>query len=112
VSGDRRQLAARREMLLARSARLRGELAADGGLLAVRFHTVDRLVATARTNSGRLVFIGAAVLMLFGRPRRLLRIAVKALALWPLVGPLLPHVRRFFTDRDRDRDAGDASAAG
>jgi hypothetical protein len=40
------------------------------------------------------------------------RLALKGLALWPLVGPLLPHVRRFFTEREPDRDAGDASAAG
>jgi hypothetical protein len=102
VSNHRRQLAARREVLCARSDRLRSELAADAGALGVRFRTADRLVAVARSDSGRLLLAGAAVLLLFGRPRRLLRLAVKALALWPVIVPLVPHMKRFFAARDRD----------
>ena len=108
MSRDRRQLAARRELLLARSARMRSELAADAGALAVRFRTVDRLVAVARSDAGRFLAIGVAALLLFGRPRRLLRLAAKALALWPVIVPLLPRVKRFFSARDRD----DAPASG
>jgi hypothetical protein len=106
MSSHRRQLAARRELLRARSARLRDELAADAGALGVRFALADRVVAAARSDSGRLLLVGAAVLLLFGRPRRLLRLAVKALALWPIVVPLVPHVKRLFGDRTR----GEASA--
>ena len=102
MSDHRRQLAARRERLRARSARLRGELAADAGALGVRFALADRLVAAARSDSGRLLLVGAAVLLLFTRPRRLLRLGLKALALWPVVVPLLPHVKRFFGERARD----------
>ena len=95
-----RRLAARRELLCARSARLRGELAADAGTLGVRFRVADRLVAVTRSSSGRLLLLGAAALLFFGRPRRLIGLAVKALALWPLLGPLLPQLRRFFAARD------------
>jgi hypothetical protein len=110
VSQQRQQLEARRQALRARSARLRGELAEDAGALGVRLRIADRLVAVARSDSGRLLLAAAAALVFFGRPRRIVRLALKGLALWPLVGPLLPHVRRVFSERSRD--AGDASAAG
>jgi hypothetical protein len=106
MSDHRRKLAARREFLRARSARLRDELAEDAGALGVRFALADRIVAVARSDSGRLLLVGAAVLMLFGKPRRLLRLGVKLLALWPIVVPLLPHVKRWFGDHTR----GEASA--
>ena len=102
-----RELAARRELLCARSARLRSELADDAGALGVRFRVADRLVAVARSDSGKLLLAGAAALVFFLKPRRIVRLAVKALALWPLVGPLWPHVRRFFAERDR----GEASVS-
>jgi hypothetical protein len=94
-----RHLAARREQLCAHSARLRGELAADAGALGVRFQVADRLVAAARSDSGRLLLAGAALLVLFARPRRVLRLGLKALALWPIVVPLVPHVKKFFAER-------------
>ena len=102
-----RQLAARREVLCAQSARLRAELADDAGALGVRFRVADRLVAVARSDSGRLLLAGAAALVFFAKPRRIVRLALKALALWPLVGPLLPRIKGFFAERDR----GDASAS-
>jgi hypothetical protein len=103
-----RQLAARREVLCARSARLRSELADEGGALGTRFRIADRMVAVGRSDYGRLLLVGAAALVFFGRPRRIVGLALKTLALWPLVSPLLPHVKRFFTEREH----GDASAAG
>ncbi len=103
-----RQLAARREVLCARSARLRSELADDSGALGVRLRIADRMVAVARSDSGRLLLVGAAALVFFGRPRRVVGLALKLLALWPLLGPLLPRVKRFLTERD----AGDAPASG
>jgi hypothetical protein len=101
VTDHRRQLAARRERLSARSDRLRREFAGDARELAERFALADRIVAVARSDSGRLLFIGAATLLLFGRPRRVLRLAIKALALWPMVIPLVPHVKRWFAAGDR-----------
>lgn len=109
MSNHRRQIATRRELLRARGVRLRRELATDAGAISERFALADRIVAAARSDAGRLLLIGAATLLLFGRPRRLLRLAVKALTLWPVVVPLLPHARRFFAGRERDR--GEASAA-
>lgn len=104
----RHQLVVRREALRARSARLRRELATDAGSLGVRFRVVDRLLAVARSDSGRLLLAGAAVLVFFGKPRRIVGLALKALALWPLIGPLLPPLKRLFTERQ----PGDASARG
>ncbi len=101
MSSHRRQIAARREVLCARSERLRGELAGDAAALGERFALADRVVAAARSDAGRLLLIGAATLLLFGRPRRLLRLAVKALTLWPVVVPLLPHVKRLFATREQ-----------
>ena len=103
----RHHLAARRELLCARSARLRSELADDAGALGVRFRVADRMVAVARSDSGRLLLAGVGALVFFAKPRRIVRLALKVLALWPLVGPLLPHVKRLFAERDR----GDAAAA-
>jgi hypothetical protein len=102
MSRRQRQLAARREVLCAQSARLRSELADDADALGVRFRIADRLVAVARSDAGKMLLAGAAVLVFFGRPRHILRLALKALALWPLVAPLLPHVKRFFGERERD----------
>ena len=85
---------------------MRGELADDAGALGIRFRIADRIVAVARSDAGRLLLAGAAVLVFFGRPRRLLRLGLKLLALWPIVGPLLPHAQRLF----REREHGDASA--
>jgi hypothetical protein len=108
VSNHRHQVAVRREALRARSARLRRALAGDAAALGERFALADRIVAVARSDAGRLLFIGAATLLLFGRPRRLLRLAVKALTLAPMVIPLVPHVKRFLAARER----GEASASG
>jgi len=106
VSHHRHEVAARREALRARSARLRRSLAADAGALGERFALADRVVALARSDAGRLLFIGGAAALLFGRPRRLLSLALKALALWPVVVPLVPHVKRLLAGRSR----GEASA--
>lgn len=106
MSNHRRQLAARRALLCARSDRLRRGLAGDAAALGERFAIADRIVAVARSDSGRLLFISAATLLLFSRPRRLLRLAAKALALWPVVVPLVPHVKRLLAARQR----GEASA--
>ena len=91
---------ARRELLCARSQRLRHELAGDAAALGERFALADRIVAAARSDAGRLLLVGAATLLLFARPRRLLRLAVKALALWPVVVPLVPHVKRLLATRE------------
>jgi YqjK-like protein len=99
VSSHRRQIAARREMLRARSQRLRGQLADDAAALGKRFELADRIVAAARSGAGRPLLIGAAALLLFNRPRRLLRLAVKALTLWPVIVPLVPHVKRLLATR-------------
>jgi hypothetical protein len=107
VSSDRQQIAARRERLRARSERLRSELAGDAAALGRRFALADRIVAVARSGAVRPLLVGAATLLLFNRPRRLLRLAVKALALWPAIAPLVPHVKRLLAARDDSRPSAE-----
>jgi hypothetical protein len=107
VSDHRRQLAARREMLRARSQRLRTELAGDAAALGKRFALADRIVAAARSGAGRPLLVGAATLLLFNRPRRLLRLAVNLLTLWPVIVPLVPRVKRLLATRDVSRPSAE-----
>lgn len=88
------RLGDRRAALCARSARLRRELAAGGGALALRFGVADRLVSAARSGTAQALLIGAAAFVVFGRPRLVLGLAMRALALWPVVASLLPRLRR------------------
>jgi hypothetical protein len=99
VSARRELLGARRELLLARSERLRLELGDDASALALRFQLADRLVASARAGLARVLLVGAAALVLFGRPRLVLRSAVRLLMAWPVVRPLLPRLVEFWRGR-------------
>ena len=90
------EIAARRHALGARSSMLRDTLGADAVALSLRFRAADRLVAVARSGTTRALLIGAAALVVVGRPRRILSLAVRALALWPLVSTLLPRIRTLF----------------
>jgi hypothetical protein len=86
------ELAARREVLLARSARLRDELADDAQRVQRGAAFVDRGASLAR--SGLLVplAVAAGVLLVVGRPSRVLRVGAKLLALWPVVRPFVPRI--------------------
>ncbi|MBS0394188.1 MAG: hypothetical protein JSR54_06140 [Proteobacteria bacterium] len=95
----RAQLAARREVLTARSARLRDDLSADAAALGLRFRIADRLVALAQSGGGRALLVGGAALVFLGRPRRVLRLALRGLALWPLVAHFWPRIRRALAER-------------
>jgi hypothetical protein len=92
-------LAARRELLLARSERLRLELSDDSAALALRFRLADRIVARARSGLAQALLVGGAALVLFGRPRRIVRTAVRVLMFWPVIRPLLPHFADFWRER-------------
>lgn len=96
MSARLERLGNRRAALCARSARLRRELADGSGALALRFSTADRLVASVRSGSAQAVLGVAAALVVFGRPRLVLGVALRALALWPVVSSLLPRLRRPF----------------
>ena len=96
---SRAELAARRAALIEESGRLRAELAVDAGELGLRFRLADRIVAAARSGNGRLILIGLAALMIFGRPRRVLGAALRLVKLAPVVLPLVPHLKRWFGER-------------
>lgn len=87
------EIAARRSKLCDESALLRESLLDDSDALRRRFRTADRLVAAARSSAARLVLVGAAALVVVGRPRRILKLALRGLALWPVIAPLLPRLR-------------------
>jgi hypothetical protein len=92
-------LAARRELLLARSERLRLDLSDDAAALALRFRLADRIVARTRSGLARALLVAGAALVLFGRPRLVVRSAVRLLMLWPVVRPLLPRVADLWRGR-------------
>ena len=98
MSDRLRELAARRAALGERSAMLRGTLVADCGGLSRRLRVGDLLVAAARSGAARALLGAVAALVVVGRPRRVLSLALKALAFWPLVSALLPKVRSMFTE--------------
>ncbi len=99
-------LAERRHALLTRSASLRDALREDGARLAASFGAIDRMVARANSPSGRMLLGAAAALLLFRRPRRLVRLALR---LAPFVPAVRPWIGRWF--RARRERAGPAEVS-
>jgi hypothetical protein len=95
MSARARQLAARRELLLMRSERLRRELRDSTRGLGRGGRMLDRGWAFAR--SGLLVpaVVAGGLLIVLVRPSRVLKLASRALTLWPVVRPLVPIVWSF-----------------
>lgn len=87
----RDDLAARRAELLARSARLRAEMTAQGRDVAGKIAGVERLAQSARSLAGRPVLLAgaAALFALLAGPRRVFRYAGRALTLVGLAKRLL-----------------------
>ena len=94
----RAALELKRERLVARSAELRAELERDGGELALRFGVADRVLGIVRSGPVRAALVGGAALVLFWHPRRLVRLASRALLIWPIVRPFLPSLVRLWRD--------------
>ncbi len=82
----------RREFLCERSAGLRASLTIDARALGARLKTADRLMAFARSGTMRTLLIGVAGFVAVGRPRYVLKLALRALALWPLVSTVAPRL--------------------
>ncbi len=101
-----RTLAARRERLIARSGRLRAQLRRDSAAIARRLHTVDRVAALVASPWTRTLAAAGAALLLFRRPRRLLRLALRLAPLYPSLRPLVE--RWFVAWRGRRRARADA----
>lgn len=82
-------LAARRDLLVARSEFLRADLHCEAAVIGQRLRFVDRAAAFARSRPGRVLLVaGAAVLLLTG-PRKWFRVAGRLAAAWPLLRPWL-----------------------
>lgn len=108
-----RDLARRREVLLARSARLRDELADDVqfvrrgaglldrgvGLLDRGIGLVDRIGSPRRPGLLVPLALAGGLLLAIGRPSRVLRVAAKVLAFWPVIRPFVPRITALIAAR-------------
>jgi YqjK-like protein len=92
MSERARQLAARRELLVMRSERLRSELRDSTRGLGRGWRTVDRGFAFARSRLLWPAVVAGGLLIVLVRPSRVLKLAGRALILWPVVRPLVPIV--------------------
>ena len=86
-------LAARRDLLVARSNYLRADLQCEATAVGQSLRLVDRAVAFGQSAPGRALLAGGAVLLVLSGPRRVLRIAGRLLTFWPLLRPLVAAVR-------------------
>jgi len=93
MSARLQALATRREVLCERSVGLRASLGADARALGARLSTADRLVAAARSRTTRALLVGAAAFVVIGRPRHVLRLALRLMTLWPLLTAVAPRMR-------------------
>ena len=99
MTGRAAALELKRARLIARSAELRAELERDGRELAVRFRVADRFLGLVRTGPARAVlFGGAALVLVWWHPKRLVRLASKALLFWPVIRPFVPSLVRLWRD--------------
>jgi hypothetical protein len=78
-------LAARRDLLVARSNYLRADLQCEAVGVGQRLRLVDRAVAFSRSASGRLLLVGGAALFVLAGPRKLLSVAGRLYAVWRVV---------------------------
>lgn len=92
MSARARQLAARRELLLSQSDRLRRDLGASNRRLEQGWQTVDRGFAFARSKLLVPAIVAGGLLVVLVRPSRVIQLAGRALMIWPVVKPLLPIV--------------------
>lgn len=86
-------LAARRELLLARSAYQRASLRYDAATIGHRLRFVDTAARFARSGSGRLLLVGGAAMLLLTGPDRVVRVASRLVAVWPMVRPWIQQRR-------------------
>ncbi len=94
MSAHERALARRREALQARSRALRGELAVEAAPWSLRLARADRLLAVDRWDLVRMVITAASTLLVVRRTRLVLKVAVRVLAWYPLVRPLIARFWR------------------
>jgi len=93
VSRRARVLAARRDLLVARSAYLRADLQCGATEIGQRARLLDRATALAQSGPGRAVLVGGAVILVLTGPRRVLHIVGRALAVLPLLRHLASIVK-------------------
>jgi hypothetical protein len=85
----------RRQVLLARSARLRDELADDARAVLRPLGAVDRGVSIARSGLLKPALVAGGAMLLVAGPSRWVRLAGRALAFWPVIRPFVPQIVAF-----------------
>jgi hypothetical protein len=93
VSRRARLLAARRDLLVARSAYLRADLQCESMEVGQRLRFIDRATALAQSGPGRTVILGGAALLVLSGPRRVLHVMGRILTVWPLVRSLASMIK-------------------
>lgn len=86
-------LAARRDLLVARSNYLRSDLQCEAIAVGQGARLVDRAIAFGQSGTGRALVVGGAVLLVVTGPGRVFRIVGRLVALWPLLRPMLSALR-------------------
>lgn len=86
-------LAARRDLLLARSAYQRASLQYDAATIGHRLRFVDAATRFARSGPGRLLLVGGVAMLLLTGPGRAVRVASRLVAVWPIVRPWIQQRR-------------------
>jgi hypothetical protein len=81
-------LAARRDLAVARSAFLRAELQCEAAVIGRRLRFIDRATAVARSVPSSALLAGGVLLLVLTGPRKLLRVAGRALASWQVAQSL------------------------
>ena len=87
------RLAARRDLLVARSAYLRSDLQYEALQVGRRLDLVDRAVGFAQSAGGRVLLAGTVVVLLLTGPRKVIRVVGRLVAVWPVVQPWLRLTR-------------------
>ena len=86
-------LAARRDLLIARSSYLRADLQCEAISVGQSMRLIDRAVAFGRSGAGRTLIVGGAVLLVLSGPGRVFRIVGRMVTFWPLIRPLLSALK-------------------
>ena len=86
-------LAARRNLLVARSAYLRADLQCESIAVGQRMRLIDRAIAFGQSGAGRALLVGGAVFLVVTGPGRVFRIVGRLVTFWPLVRPLVSALK-------------------
>ena len=101
MSRDTKRLAAHRDSLLGRSARLRSRIVDDAVEVSEHLRIVDQATSLLNSRGGRILVLGGMILVLMTGPGRAVKLAGRTAIIWSLVRRALPLVRAIERGRHR-----------